>query len=96
MFSLSFWGFVYYNVMMFGSKYVFLLNGISALRIQFIASLISPFIYIPIALLFLKGFHLGAQALFMASIIANFNGYLLAPLQYHMVVTKNKKGIWTQ
>jgi O-antigen/teichoic acid export membrane protein len=96
MFSLSFWGFVYYNVMMFGSKYVFLLNGISALRIQFIASLISPFIYIPIALLFLKGFHLGAQALFMASIIANFNGYLLAPLQYHMVVNKNKKGIWTQ
>ncbi len=95
-FSLSFWGFAYFNVMMFGSKYVFLLNGISALRIQFIASLISPFIYIPVALLLLKGFHLGAQALFMASIIANFNGYLLSPLQYHMVVNKNKKGIWTQ
>lgn len=92
--SLSFWGFIYYNIMMFGSKYVFLLNGISALRIQFISSLFSPIIYILVAILLVKHFHLGAQALFIASIIANFNGYLLAPLQYHMVINRNKKGIW--
>jgi O-antigen/teichoic acid export membrane protein len=96
LFSLSFWGFVHYNVMMFGAKYVFLLNGISALRIQFIASLISPLIYIPVALLLLNHFHLGAQALYIASVVANFNAYILAPLQYHMVINKNRKGIWIQ
>lgn len=96
LFSLSLWGFIYYNIMMFGAKYVFFLNGISALRIQFIASLISPFVYIPTALLLLTKFHLGAQALFIASVVANFNGYFLAPLQYHMVINKNKRGIWSK
>lgn len=93
-FTLSFWGFVYYNIMMFGAKYVFLLNGISALRIQFISSLISPIIYVFAAILLVKHFNLGPQALFIASVVANFNGYLLAPLQYHMVINRNKKGIW--
>lgn len=95
LFSLSFWGFIHFNILMYGAKYVFFLNGISALRIQFVASLISPIIYIPVALLLLNHFHLGAQALFMASIIANFNAYILAPLQYYMVIQKNKTGIWT-
>jgi len=95
-FTLSLWGFVYYNVIMFGSKYVFLLNGISALRVQFISSLISPIIYIFAAILLVKHYHLGAQALFIASIVANFNAYLLAPLQYHKVINKGKKGIWVK
>ena len=93
-FTLSFWGFIYFNIMMFGSKYVFLLNGISALRIQFYSSLASPIIYILAAILLVKHFNLGAHALFIASVVANFNGYLLAPLQYHMVINKKKKGIW--
>jgi hypothetical protein len=36
----------------------------------------------------------GAYSLFIASIIANFNGYILSPLQYYLVINKNKKGIW--
>ena len=45
-FSLSFWGFVFFNVTIFGGKYVNFLNGISALRIQFLSSIISPFLYV--------------------------------------------------
>lgn len=93
-FPLSLWGFIYFNLSMFGGKYGSLLNGISALRIQFIASIISPFIYIAAAILLINKFHVGVHSLFIASIIANFNGYLLGPLQYHMVINKNKRGIW--
>lgn len=93
-FSLSLWGFVFFNLSMFGGKYGSFLNGISALRIQFIASIISPFVYIVAAILLIKNLHLGVYSLFIASILANFNGFLLGPLQYHMVVNKNKKGIW--
>jgi O-antigen/teichoic acid export membrane protein len=92
--SLSLWGFVYFNAMMFGGKYVQLLNGLSALRIQFIASIISPLLYLVIVILFIKNFQMGVYSLFIASVIANFNGLILAPLQYHMVINKNKKGIW--
>ena len=93
-FSLSLWGFVYFNVMMFGGKYVQLLNGISALRVQFIASIISPILYLGIAMLLIKQLHVGVHSLFIASAIANFNGLILAPLQYHMVINKKRKGIW--
>lgn len=95
-FALSLWGCVYFNAMMFGGKYVQLLNGLSALRIQFIASIISPFLYLAIVMILIKHFEMGAYSLFIASSIANFNGLILAPLQYHLVINKNKKGIWMQ
>jgi len=93
-FPLSLWGFLYFNVYLFGSKYVFFLNGISALRIQFISSAISPFLYIGLALLLIKYLQVGIYSLFIASIVANFNAYLLAPLQYYQIIIRNKKGIW--
>jgi O-antigen/teichoic acid export membrane protein len=94
-FSLSLWGFMYFNVMMFGGKYVNFLNGISALRIQFISSIISPFLYIAIAMLLIRYYHLGVYSLFIASIIASFNGFILAPLQYNrIIVKKSANRIW--
>nr|WP_251740808.1 MATE family efflux transporter [Gramella sp. AN32] len=93
-FALSLWGFLYFSVMMFGSKYVNFLNGISALRIQFWASITSPFLFIALVFLFIKYFKMGVYSLFLASIIANFNGFILAPLQYYMIIVKNKKGLW--
>lgn len=95
-FSLSLWGFIFYNVSMFGGKYVSFLNGISALRIQFFASVISPFLYIALALLLIKQYNMGVYSLFIASIAANFNGFLLAPFQYYMIVVKKKRGIWVK
>ncbi|MEJ7823262.1 MAG: oligosaccharide flippase family protein [Chitinophagaceae bacterium] len=95
-FSISLWGCIFVNVSMFCSKYVYFLNSISALRIQFLASIISPIIYIIAALTLIKYFHFGVFALFVASIIANFNGLLLAPLQYFQIIYKNRKGIWVK
>jgi O-antigen/teichoic acid export membrane protein len=93
-FLLSFWGFIYFNIFLFGSKYVFFLNGISALRIQFWASLISPFLYVLLAIVLIKYYKMGVYSLFIAAVAANFNALIIAPLQYHMVIVKNKKGIW--
>ena len=95
-FYLSLWGLAYFGMTMFVSKYVFFLNGINALRIQFIACLISPIIYIGVAMLLIHYYHMGPYALFIASIICNFNGIILAPLQYHMIINKNKRGIWAR
>lgn len=93
-FYLSMFGFIYFMTTMLADTYVSFLNGINALRIQFIACLFSPFVYIGVALLLIKYYKLGPFSLFIASIICNFNGLILAPLQYHMVVNKKKKGIW--
>ena len=93
-FYLSLFGFLYFITTMFADTYVSFLNGINALRIQFIACLASPFVYIGIAFLLIKFYHLGPFSLFIASILCNFNGLILAPVQYHMVVNKKKQGIW--
>ncbi len=93
-FLLSLWGLIFFTVSIFGSKYVSFLNGISALRLQFWASVISPILYIALTLVFIKYFEMGVYALFVASVIANFNAFILAPIQYHMIINKGKKGIW--
>jgi len=93
-FYFSLWGFLYYSLTMFASTYVFFLNSINALRIQLWACIISPLIYVAVAIILIKYYKMGVYSLFIASIIANFNGYILSPLQYHMVINKNKKGIW--
>ncbi len=93
-FYLSLWGLIFFMTSIFGSKYVSFLNGISALRLQFWASILSPILYIALTLLFINYFEMGVYALFVASVIANFNAFILAPIQYHMIIHKKKKGIW--
>lgn len=95
-FKLSLWGFFFMNVGLFASKYVQFLNGISALRLQFWSSVITPFLYIGVALLLIKYFELGVYSLFIAAIISNINGFLIAPIQYFQIIFKNKKGIWVK
>jgi O-antigen/teichoic acid export membrane protein len=93
-FYFSLWGFLYFMMNTYVATYVAFLNGINALRIQFIACIVSPFVYIGVALLLIHYYHFGAYSLFIASIASNFNGLVLAPIQYHMVINKKKKGIW--
>lgn len=93
-FSLSLYGFIFFNVGMFGSKYVNFLNGINALRLQFWSSVISPFLYVGTVLVLIRYFHIGVYAVFIGAIIANINAYLIAPLQYYMIIVRGKKGIW--
>ncbi len=95
-FALSFWSLVFFSLNIFCGKYVSFLNGISALRLQFWATLFSPLLYIGLAMVLIKNFEMGVYALFIASVIANFNGFLIAPLQYYMVIVKGKKGIWVK
>jgi O-antigen/teichoic acid export membrane protein len=93
-FALSTWGYLYFMVSIFGGTYVYFLNSINALRIQFLASIIGSILYIVLAVFLTKYLKLGVYALFIASLISNFNAFILAPLQYHQVINRNKKGIW--
>ncbi|MFD2035775.1 MATE family efflux transporter [Belliella marina] len=92
--QLSVWAFIFFICFMFGNTYVSFLNGISALKLQFWASLFSPIIYILTAMYLINILGIGVHALFISAIIANLNGIILAPYQYLMVVVKNKRGIW--
>jgi O-antigen/teichoic acid export membrane protein len=93
-FKLSLWGLIFVSSFMFGSIFVNFLNGISALKIQFWASLVSPLIFVGSAYLLIDYFGMGLHALYVSSLIANFNGIIIAPIQYYFIIYKKKKGLW--
>ena len=95
-FSLSFWVFAYFMSTIFGSIFCMFVNGIGALKIQYICSLISPVVYIAATLLLSKTFGVGLQTIPIAAIIANFYGLIIAPIQYRMVIIHRKQGIWSK
>ncbi len=79
-FALSFWVMLYNVVLMFSTIFVDLLNGAGELKVQTIASCISPFVFLAVAYVLYRA-GCGVPSILIASIVANFNGFLLAPLQ---------------
>ncbi len=78
---LSFWVLMYSMVSMFSNIYVTILNGMGILKIQMYACLFSPLVFLCLCYVFVN-VGLGTHGLIIAVIISNFNGYLLAPIQY--------------
>ena len=92
--TLSFWAMLYNIICVSSHPFVTLLNGIGAITIQLYVSLISPLLFIITATLLVQNTSLGASAVLIASIISNFYGFIIAPIQYRQVIIKHKKGIW--
>lgn len=86
-FNLSFWILLYLLVLMFSGIYVNVLNGAGKLKIQSIACMFSPIVFL-FSFYFFRKLELGVSAILIASIIANFNGLILAPLQYRRLLKK--------
>lgn len=93
-FQLSYWMLIYFITSILGAVFVFFVNGIGALKIQFLSSMLSPIIFFLLVILFCEKLKMGMHSILIASIISNFNGLILAPLQYYNVVIKQKQGIW--
>ena len=86
-FSLSFWIMVFNLVTMFGSTFVNILNGASILKVQTIACCISPLIFLAVTFLMINNGY-GITSIIVGSIVANFNGLIIAPLQVMQLLRK--------
>lgn len=87
---LSFWVMVSQLVRMSGSLFVQILNGAGILKLQTYLSLITPFIFFVVFFL-LKSIGFGVESVVIASIVANFNNYIVAPLQYRNLIKSGKQ-----
>jgi O-antigen/teichoic acid export membrane protein len=93
-FSLSFWMFIFTVASVFGGAYVLVLNGIGALKIQFIATFFAPPLFIVLCYLLINFLKMGVNAIIISMIIANFYGFILAPLQYRTIFrSKRDSGV---
>lgn len=84
-FLTSFLMFLFFSISVFGTIYVNILNGISALNRQFLASIFSPFVFLIMSYCLTHFIDLGINGIIISSIVANFNAYLVAPLQFKKI-----------
>lgn len=85
---LSFSVFLYIWVMMFGNVYVSILNGAGKLNLQMYSCLISPIVFIGIFFICCHVLKIGVISVIIASILSNFNGFLIAPIQCRRFLNK--------
>lgn len=86
--ELMFALFIQNAIMIIGAIYVQALNGAQALRGQMISCIVSPVIFIALVFLFLNLLHLPVHYVIYASVISNFNAYLIAPILYKRWIKK--------
>ena len=79
--TLTLFVFLYIWVMMFGNVYVSILNGAGKLNLQMYACLVSPLVFLGVFFFCNVFLELGVISVLIASILSNFNGFLLAPIQ---------------
>ena len=94
-FNISLLCYIFFSTAMFASIFVAVINGIGALKIQFITSILTSIGFLAISILLIKQFHFGVESILIASIISNVYGYIISPIQYyHIFIKKSKSKIW--
>lgn len=89
-FSVTFWLFVSTIVMMYANLYVYILNGAAILKLQTIACVLSPIVFLSVYF-GLVHLGLGVESIIIASIVANYNGLIIAPIQVrNLMISKFK------
>lgn len=85
-FSLSLTMLIYTLLISYGSIFVMFINGIGKIKLQTYTSLVSPLAFLGLAYLFTHALHIGIAGIVLATILANFYGPILAPLQFKRII----------
>lgn len=80
-FTVSMTMFIFTVISFFGGIYCTILNGMSKLDLQFKISFASPVMFLILSYVFIVYMELGIISLIFASILSNFNAYVVAPIQ---------------
>jgi O-antigen/teichoic acid export membrane protein len=95
--SLSVLCWIFFSANMIGGPFVYVLNGISAIKIQFYSSFISATLFAVLSWYLIRVMNFGVEAILIASIVCSAYGYVIAPIQYYMIfIKKSKTAIWHQ
>jgi len=94
-FNISLLFFIFFSTAIFANIFVFVINGIGAIKIQFISAIITSIGFIVLTLLLIQKFKMGVESVLISSIISNAFGYIIAPIQYYQIFYKKAKAkIW--
>jgi len=94
--KLSIYTAIYFVYLSFGLIFSQFVNGLGKIKLQIASSLIGAFLFIPVSYVLVKYYHMGIEGILISSIICNFYGPILGPIQYYLIVNKKDKGIWSK
>lgn len=95
-FNLSLMLLIYFITYNFGGAFNLFINGVGKVKLQMYSSLIGAILFIFVAVFSIKYFNLGIVGLVFASIVSNFYGVILAPIQYKKIIQYKDSGIWSR
>jgi len=80
---------------MFANIFVSVINGVGALKLQFVASIVTPVLFILMSLFFILKLGTGVEGILIASILSNVFGVVIAPIQYYQIfIGKSSAKVW--
>ncbi len=91
-FSLSIGVAIYMFIIMFSMSYSLILNGIGALNMQLIFTVIAALLFIPVAWLFSKW--MGLTGIIAALCVVNTPGAIVNMVQFNKLMRGTAKGLW--
>ncbi|MCP5061607.1 MAG: oligosaccharide flippase family protein [Ignavibacteriae bacterium] len=89
----SLWG-ITIIIMMFGSLFTTVLNGVGKLKISLITAVFTIVFNIPLSIIFAKNFALGINGVLLATMISIIMATSLRSIQYFKIVNNKAVGIW--
>ena len=84
---------VYELVLIWSTRYSFVLNGIGALRLQLIMTIMASILYIPLAIL-IGQYTNDINWLLVVMCAVNVPGLVVNAVQYHKIINQTATGIW--
>jgi O-antigen/teichoic acid export membrane protein len=87
---------VSFMVFNYGGIFSQFANGIGKINLQVYSSLIATLIYIPIAFFLVKVLHMGVESLVITTILTNWYGPLLGPVQFRKIMNNTATGVWNK
>ena len=93
-FSMSFLVLMWIILNVWNSIFGHFLNGVSKIKLQLYAGLISAFLNIPLAIFL--GKRIGINGILLANIFVILIGSLLYPIQYYKLIENSAKNIWNK
>ncbi|MET2984902.1 lipopolysaccharide biosynthesis protein [Aureibaculum conchae] len=85
---------IYFITFNFGGIFVMFINGVGKIKLQMYSSAIGALVFIAVAIILVKYYKIGMIGLVVASILSNFYGLILAPIQYRKLINNSATGIW--
>jgi O-antigen/teichoic acid export membrane protein len=92
-FSITLISAVYQFVILLSMRYSFVLNGIGALHLQLVFTMVAAIMYLPLAIFVGKTTH-NINDLLIVMCLVHLPGLIINYIQYHKIIKGQATGIW--